>query len=552
MPISPTRQRVRRYRAAYREAVLSARDPDEWTTHQEDAYRREVLRTLDQNAGLQEERERVLDAMHGGLSRREFLRRGALTGLALAGAGAVLAGPLARGASAAAAPRVVIVGAGFAGMAAAYELKRLKGWNADVYEATGRVGGRARTIRTLSGGKYTEAGPSGISTNEAVIKSLCQSLGLWPLVDTWDHYASGEEEFRFNGQTYTWSQLTTGLNAIGNAGWKAWKEIGARIPTYNNHNAAAAKYDGMTVTQFLATKTAFGPNTPAGAYTVNDFGVEYAPATSASALHQILEEGSIWGGGGYDERYAVPGGNDTLASVLVTRLSPGAIHHGHVLTALRKHTNGTITLTFDNGSLLDVVADRVILAIPPTTLRDVDLTTASFTKVKRKEINTEALAPHSKLNFQFSNQPWTSSGRSGDAVSDLIPQVAWPASYQGVTGSVLIAMNHRDYGAAAAHGIATGSALSAALADIDTLFPGASSKVINGQTYLDNWPMDPWVKGSYAYNRPGDFIAFEGIQPKPSGNVHFAGEHTATYIHSGTMNGAVESGQRAARAVVNS
>jgi monoamine oxidase len=545
-------QRVRRYRAAWRQGLSLGRDPDEWAESCEQSYRRELLRSLEHSSSLDPERERVLDALAGGLSRRSFIQRGILAGLALTGTGSLRSESLVRRSSASASSRIVVVGAGFAGLAAAYELKQRKGWDADVYEASGRVGGRARTIRGLVGGKYTEAGPSGISSSESVIQNLCQDLGLWPLVDTWKHYANGDEVYRFNGESYSWEQIKAGINAIGNAGWKAWKEVGSRIPTYDRHNAAAVSYDGMSVTEFLQAKTDFGPDTPAGAFTVMNFGAEYGPAASASALHQILEEGNIWGGGGFDERYAVPGGNDTLASALAARLAGKKLHLDHALVALRESKNGTLRLTFDNGSLVDVVADRVILAIPPTTLRDVDLRRAGFSKVKLREIQSESLAPHVKLNIQFRNQPWAASGHSGDAVSDLTAQLTWAASYQGVKGSVLVAMNHRDYGNTEAHGLAGHGDQAQALADVDTLFPGSSGNAIAGQAYLDNWRMDPWARGSYAYNRPGDFIAFEGIQAEPEGNVFFAGEHTASYIHSGYMNGAVESGQRAAREVVDS
>jgi len=114
---------------------------------------------------------------------------------------------------------------------------------------------------------------------------------------------------------------------------------------------------------------------------------------------------------------------------------------------------------------------------------------------------------------------------------------------------VLLFMSNRDDGTAPAHGKATGTILSDALAAVDTLFPGSVAEAIDGEAYVDNWSADPWVKGTYAYNPPGGFTSYEGIQCRKQGNVHFAGEATAEYVHTGTMNGAVESGFRVAREV---
>ena len=124
----------------------------------------------------------TLPGSTGVLSRRELLRRGLGAGAAVLGAG-LLASTRLRPASAAE-PRVVVVGAGLAGLTAAYRIHRLTGWAPEVYEAQDRVGGRVRTIRGLAGGRHAEAGGGGISTGEDTIRALCDELGLTPLSDT--------------------------------------------------------------------------------------------------------------------------------------------------------------------------------------------------------------------------------------------------------------------------------------------------------------------------------------------------------------------------------
>jgi len=83
------------------------------------------------------------------------------------------------------------------------------------------------------------------------------------------------------------------------------------------------------------------------------------------------------------------------------------------------------------------------------------------------------------------------------------------------------------------------------------LWAGASAKEIAGQFYLDNWPADPWVKGSYAYYGLNGFTTFGGTEAGREGSVHFAGEHTAPYTKRGTMDGAVQSGERCAKEITS-
>jgi len=554
MPRSRLNQKTKRYRAALVQARATGVDPDDLFERREVVDDEALSRSLDRSndlAGVRDLAEEHASAIRSGvdrhpsgLTRRDFLARAVLLG------GLAFATPLTR-AAAGSQPRVVVVGAGFAGLTAAYRIQQLRGWHVDVYEAQHRVGGRARTIRTLADGQYTEAGPSGISSNEDVIQGLLRELGLWPMVDTWLRYPGGQERYWFQGRFRTWAQLREGIAQVNDRGWEAWRAIGRHIPTFKDNNAAARAYDAMSVADFLDTETDFATSTPAGAFVANEFGVEYGgSADLASSIHQILEEGTIWGGGGYDERYAVPGGNDTLAVTLKKHLEPGSVHLGHQLVAIKQRADGRVVLTFDTGGeTATVVADKAILTLPVTTLRDVDTSEAGFGAVTERWIAEEALGNTTKFNVQFHGQPWRLSNSSGDAVSDLVTQSVWQASYLARDPSVLVFMNNGDYAATPAHATATGTVLSDALAAVDTLFPGSAAEAIEGQAYVENWSADPWVKGTYAYTRPGGFISFEGIQGKRQGNIHFAGEATASYIHTGTMNGAVESGCRVAREV---
>ena len=79
------------------------------------------------------------------------------------------------------------------------------------------------------------------------------------------------------------------------------------------------------------------------------------------------------------------------------------------------------------------------------------------------------------------------------------------------------------------------------------MLPGVTD--YNGRAVLDYWTGRPLTRGSYAYYRVGQMTAFAGVEGKPSGNCHFAGEQTS-YTFQGYMEGAVKSGERAASEIV--
>jgi monoamine oxidase len=82
------------------------------------------------------------------------------------------------------------------------------------------------------------------------------------------------------------------------------------------------------------------------------------------------------------------------------------------------------------------------------------------------------------------------------------------------------------------------------LAGFDQNFPGAR-QAYNGRTYYSWSAGDPHIGGAYSYLKPGQYTAFNGIQGRRSGNLHFAGEHTSVDFQ-GYMEGALRSGYRCA------
>lgn len=587
MPISRMSWRLKLLRHAERMARETGIDRDAIVADADQQVRFDVERSADLEPARRAERDRAAERAEKArkaIDRREFLRRGATVGAASAvGAGLGLFSPLKRP-PAPTSPRIVVVGAGFAGLTAAHRIYKTKGWAPTVYEARTRVGGRAWTNRTFfADGQSFEQGGSGINTNETNkinknrqpknIDSLRSELGIGPLVDTWLNYPNGQVDYWYDDVRFSDEQLKNqGLTAAEDTALAQWLTL--RWPvTYNNRNANNDRFDSMTADDWISQYVSGGLNSPVGRFlSLNLMGVEYGGrGDDISALHLIMELGGTWIYGAnngknafatYDERWAIPGGNDTVATALAGRLPAGAIRYGQELEAIIRNSNGSYDLTFNaGGTRTAVTADRVVMAIAPPCLKNVDRSRAGFDALTEAWISGEPNGTNTKINMQFAgpdafSQPWGLAHRSGDAITDRINISQWQANFASPTNRYdLLSMNNIAPRSASdpAHAPATADVANAMLAQLDFQYEDRCTPAFTGKCWHDQWVNDPYAFGSYAYYRPGGFTNFGGAEVRRQGSVHFAGEHAQTnYEERGMMNGAVLSGERVAAEVVNS
>lgn len=484
-----------------------------------------------------------------GQSRRRFLED-----TLRFGAGVAAASWWPRRSRAQSVPRIVIVGGGLAGLTAAHELQRRFGLTADVYEANDCFGGRVSTERAF-GGQYVERGGQFVNSADQALRRLVHMLGVG-LVDLNEVGADGEERLYFRNRGYLRTELAPALAQVEATAALHAREAG-RQARFDRHNARTEYWDHVTIAQWIDTYCPGGLDGAAGRYLTAYFETEFAGPTSVtSALELIYELGVKARPATYDERYVVAGGTDTIVSALLARLPAASLHPAMPLRRLQANVDGSVRCTFDTvAGSVEVNADRAILALPFSTLRDIDYAAMGFDARKHDAIQGLGIGTNAKVHLQFEGAPWSPT-YAGDSISDLVSGVTWDetAGQPGTRHSLVLfngGANAIQYGATAAHGPASTTVTASHLAALDTLFPGASA-AFTGVSHLDNWVVDPWVKGSYSFYLAGQMTAFGGYERASQGRVHFAGEHTATkYVHRGTLNGAVESGLRVAREVVH-
>ena len=483
----------------------------------------------------------------------------------LAGAGA-LAGGLAApalGAGAAPAraagdggPRILVVGAGLAGLSAAYRLTRA-GLRPTVIDAADRLGGRCWSMRPGDPGnpfapQVAEHGGELIDQGHTNIRRLAQELGLGL-----DNLLSAEENgteplYFFDGAPYTYAEATDDMKTI-------WQQLhkdvsAASYPTlYDLSTPRGRELDQMSIAAWIDTYVPGGRSSRLGqlldvAYTI-EYGGDSDVQSSLNMLYLLAYsgQGQLRIFGPSNEKYHVRGGNDQI----VERMAAGLrVNLGTALTALRDNGDGTWAVTTTSGARTSTTTyDRVILALPFSLLREVDLRRANFGPLKMTAIRELPMGTNTKLALQFGDRVWRALGNNGDTYADTGYQATWEVT-RGQDGGEGILVDYTggtvgaDFGRLSPDGYARRF-----LGQVEPVLPGLTSRW-NGRVALDYWTGYRWTKGSYSYWKVGQYTGFSGVEKEARGTCHFAGEHTSQDFQ-GYLEGAVETGYRAAAEVLD-
>src|SRR5690606_26367439 len=223
-----------------------------------------------------------------------------------------------------------------------------------------------------------------------------------------------------------------------------------------------------------------------------------------------------------DERFKVVGGNQRVVDELAARLD-GRIEVGHRLTAVRPAGAG-YRLAFDtDGGARDVDADVVLLTLPFTTLRQVDLAALDLPDFKTRAIRELGYGMNAKLFVGTTARPWRGMGYSGECFSDAGFQLCWDnAQLQPGAGGGLTLYSGGADGWRVGEGTPE-QQVERLLPGVEAVFPGVTD-ARNGRVGRFHWPTHPFTLGSYACYRPGQWTTLAGAEIEPVGRLFFAGE----------------------------
>jgi monoamine oxidase len=484
-----------------------------------------------------------------GMKRRDFLKH---TAAAAATLSVPSLGTLAFGQGRAerrgAPKRVIIVGAGLAGLSAAYELTQV-GHDVTVLEARTRPGGRVHTLRDpFPDGLYVEAGATRIPNHHHFTLKYAELFGL--TLDPFEppdvpsvYYVRGQRIRVTPGQKVEWPyDLTAEERALGMNGmrqkyiWSALSELGDVTDPRWPSPETLRKYDQMNRSDFWRSRGA----SPEAIALLSLGGIDdRADARSTllmlrvQALNQNLSR-----------YYKIRGGNDLLPKAFAARLSE-KIHYAAPVVRIEQSAQGVKVVFQQAGAYHTLTGDYLICALPFTVQKDIEVAPA-FSVEKQLAIEQLPYLSSSKIFLQSRKRFWVSEGLSGFATTDLPIREVWDPTYRQPGSRGILQANPISLHSRRVTGMAEQHRINFALEQVETIYPGMREQFEGGVTKC--WDEDEWARGASAYYKPGQFSSLLPHVARPEGRIHFAGEHTSVWI-DGWMQGALESGNRVAHEV---
>ena len=483
----------------------------------------------------------------------------------LIGSGAAAAGAAALPATAAAAKRhpkpkphqadVIIVGAGLSGLTAARNVVKA-GRSAIVLEARDRVGGRTLNHH-LAPGKVVEIGGQWIGPTQDHLAALAKELG----VKTFKTYNKGNYLFYENGKLTPYSpkgpfgaippDITADVQLA--AVLAKMDAMAKTVPLEAPWTAANAyDWDSQTFETFKRSNTL-----GSGATSLIDLGIEavfaceprdisllhvlfYIHSAGNSTTPGTFERLINTAGGAQDSRFV---GGSQLVSI---RLAQQLGNRVFLNQPVRRITQGSGGVTVQTDHLT-VKGKQVIVTGPPSLTALIDyepILPALRAQLTQRFPQGSAI----KIEAIYPRPFWRSEGLAGQVTSDTGPiKLTFDNSPPDGRPGVLL-------GFVEGHAARVYSTLSAAerrrrsLACFVRYF---GKRAANPTDYIEmNWSMERWTRGCYVgYTPPGVLTDYGPSIRRPVGRIHWAGAETSDYWN-GYMDGAVRSGERAAREVL--
>jgi monoamine oxidase len=477
----------------------------------------------------------VLQARYGDpvdpVTRREMLRQS----LAI-GTGLLLSTARGRAADSPRPPagkRVLVIGAGLAGLAAAHEL-RSAGYDVTVAEARGRLGGRVVSFGDFVKGKTVEGGGEFVGANHPTWLAYARRFGLKFLDVTEEKRLEspvviGGKRLSAGESRRLWFEMglaTSGLNADA-------AKVSAEEPWTSSD---ARRLDLRTAADWVAgLKVSALCKLGLEAELAGECGVPPAWQSYLGLLARIKGGGleKFWT---QSEAYRCAGGNQQLALKLAGAIGSDRVLLNTPARAVAMSAKSAL-VTLAGGQKREV--DDVVLAVPPSTWK----------RIAFDPPLPAALVPqmgtHVKFLAAVKTRFWQAARLAPNSLSDGPVGMTWEGT-DGQAGddhaclTVFAGGNAAD----AAREWQPEERAARYQAQLELLYPGTRARFEQGR-FMD-WPGDPWTKAGYSFPAPGEVTAVGPLLHQGHGRLHFAGEHTC-YSFGGFMEGALQSGVAVAK-----
>ncbi len=437
---------------------------------------------------------------------------------------------------------VAVVGAGFAGLSAARALSAA-GRSALVLEARDRVGGRVYS-RRLPDDTLVDLGAQWIGPTQDRIVALAKEMG----VGTFPTYVAGDIVVELEGSIHCGlpkldpAILTDYLRTVAKL-----DELMAQVPIDRPWEASqAAEWDAQTLETWLRDNCR-----TRGARSILRVAIGAVFATEPASLSLLHTLFYLRAGGNYDLVTGTEGGAQQDIFVegsqeVAIRLAQGLGGVVELGTPVRRveQSNSGVRVISDR---IIAEAERLIVALPPTLAGRIAYDPPL---PARRDQLTQRMPQGSvlKTHVIYEEPFWRGEGRNGSSASDVGPvgftfDGTRPSAAHGVLVAFLDGAHARRLGRVRAE-----ARRKAVLDHLVQLFGPKAGAPID---YVElDWSEEEWTRGCYAANLPpGAWTQYGSALRETIGRIHWAGTETARRW-VGYMDGAIESGERAAAEVL--
>ncbi len=408
------------------------------------------------------------------------------------------------------------------------------GADVTLIEARDRVGGRVWTIRDgFADGQHAEAGGDMIDDSQREIRALAGELGLrcvrilrggWGYVRRNSH---GHVRLARSGVARGWERMARALG-----------------PSIHRYRLAEQRWD-TPITADLARRSV--------AQWLDEINADAELRATATALRgffladpdelsllALVDQFASFDDNGPGATFRIAGGNDRLPEALAASLGDRVKLDTEVVAI--SHRGQKVRVSVKQArTLSQIICDYLVLALPATVLRRIPIT-PSLPSQQHDAIAGLRYGRGTRTLLQFSGRFWRARGRPRAFGSDLPFGAVWDGNEEQPGRPGILSLLAGGSASEATQETVARDGMRGLAAMLDW-FGASRTELLRARQIV--WEADPWARGGYAFFDPSFDPSLRAWLMRPSGRLVFAGEHTSIRWQ-GYMNGAVESGRRAA------
>lgn len=449
-------------------------------------------------------------------SRRKFIRDAAYSA-----AGSILLSSAASGLFLPKKTKVIIIGAGFSGLSAAYALHKR---NIDfvILEARNRISGRVFSCKMNEADPLViELGAEWVGNSHTRVQNLCNEFGLELQNNQFDshliyqgrYYRKGEWEYSESWRN-NWDDLIKKQYAKLTV---ADKQLIDKTDWWHYLKSKGCEGRDLDIRELLDS---------------TDFGESIRQVSAFAALAEYAESSEK-----NEMDLKIKGGNSSLAYKLADKIGADKIRLEHAVKRIVQNTKGGVQVYCENGQ--SFTGDKIICTIPVFAVNKIKWE-PGLPQVQVSALNELQYARINKNPLLFNERFW--QDESFDMVTDQLPHYFYHATKnQAGPKGVLISYTIGDKAAVVANQ-SDEWRRQMMRQTLEPYFPTAE-KLLQQQVN-HYWGNDPHSYGAYALYGPGQWFRVQSILKRSHLHTHFAGEHLADW--QGFMEGAINTGEDAA------